>query len=110
MIRSATRIALVAPFAVAAAVAYAQAPAPTTWACMAGGREVNLEITPTEATVAIAGEQRRMLKRQDTLKGNHYSDGTMGLRMRDPDPARAAALVDEFGQATLLMRCHPAAG
>jgi hypothetical protein len=110
MLRHSIRIALAVPFAAAAAFAYAQSPGPATWACMAGGKEVNLQITPSEATVAIAGEQRRTMKRQETMKGNHYSDGTMGLRMRDPDPARAASLIDEFGQTTLLMRCHPAAG
>ena len=61
-----------------------------------------------EATVVV-GSEKRVLKKQESAKGSSYSDGTLGLKMRDPDPARNAALVDEYGQVTTLMRCIPAA-
>ena len=110
MIRIPTRIALAAPFLAAAAIAYAQAdPAAGRWACMAGGKDVSIQFAGAEATVVV-GSEKRVLKKQESAKGSSYSDGTLGLKMRDPDPARNAALVDEYGQVTTLMRCIPAAG
>ena len=110
MIRLPARLALAVPFCVSAALAYAQAaPAPSQWACMAGGRNVTIQFAGTEATVMM-GSEKRVLKKQESVRGASYSDGTLGLKMRDLDPARNAALVDEYGQVTTLMRCMPAAG
>jgi len=110
MLRFHTRVALAVPFLAAAAVAYAQSDAAATrWACMAGGKDVSIQFAGAEATVVV-GSEKRVLKKQESAKGSSYSDGTLGLKMRDPDPARNAALVDEYGQVTTLMRCIPAAG
>jgi hypothetical protein len=110
MIRFPARVALAVPFLASAALAYAQAgPAAGQWACMAGGKSVTIQFAGAEATVTL-GSEKRVLKKQDTVKGSSYSDGTLGLKMRDPDPARNAALVDEYGTVTTLMRCIPAAG
>ena len=109
MIRISTRVALAAPFLAAAAIAYAQAdPAAGRWACMAGGKDVSIQFAGAEATVVL-GSEKRVLKKQESAKGASYTDGTLGLKMRDLDPARNAALVDEYGQVTTLMRCIPAA-
>ena len=104
------RAVLAVPFLATAAIAYAQSgPAPGQWACMAGGKSVTIQFAGAEATVMV-GSEKRVLKRQESVKGSNYSDGTLGLKMRDPDPARNAALVDEYGTVTTLMRCMPAAG
>ena len=76
---------------------------------MAGGKNVTIQFGGAEATVML-GSEKRVLKKQESAKGSSYSDGTLGLKMRDPDPARNAALVDEYGTVTTLMRCMPAAG
>ena len=110
MVRFPARIALAAPFLASAALACAQAgPAAGQWACMAGGKNVTIQFAGAEATVTL-GSEKRVLKKQETVKGSSYSDGTLGLKMRDADPARNAALVDEYGTVTTLMRCIPAAG
>ena len=104
------RVALAVPFVAAAAIAYAQpGAAANRWACMAGGKDVSIQLAGAEATV-VMGSEKRVLKKQESAKGSSYSDGTLGLKMRDTDPARNAALVDEYGQVTTLMRCTPAAG
>lgn len=109
MIRFRTRALLAVPFLASAAIAYAQAGPAGQWACTAGGKNVSIQFAGAEATVTL-GTEKRVLKKQESMKGSSYSDGTLGLKMRDPDPARNAALVDEYGTVTTLMRCVPAAG
>jgi hypothetical protein len=77
---------------------------------MAGGKNVTIQLAGAEATVVLGSEKRVLKKQESAAKGSSYSDGTLGLKMRDIDPARNAALVDQYGEVTTLMRCIPAAG
>ena len=89
-------------------VVYAQAAAPGRWACTVDGKEVDIRIANDEATVAVAGQQR-VLKRRDVSKGTYFTDGTVALRQRGLDPTHDAQWI-EGGNASSLSRCLPVAG
>lgn len=102
------RFALAATLFAAAPLAFAQADPQGHWACVVNGKELDIRIANGEATVAVDGD-RRVLKRQEARSGTLYTDGTVALRHKGPDPAGDAQWI-ENGEASSLSRCLPVAG
>jgi len=102
------RFSLGAALLAASPLLFAQAETPGRWACVANGKELDIRIANGEATVAVNGD-RRVLKRQDVRSGALYTDGSVALRHKGPDPAGEAQWI-ENGQASALSRCLPVTG